>query len=586
MKQSGQILVLTLIAMSLILVNTLVIISNSVGFSNNSGYNLEADQALNLAEAGVDKALASLNATGGSYSGDGETVFGSGTFTVSVTTVNNNMKLIESTGFLPSKAKSKARRTIKVNVAKGAGVAFNYGLQVGEGGITMSQNSQVNGSVYSNGNISMQNNSKITGDAYAAGGSGLSLDQQTDCSSCGDFIFGTLVSGQNILDVGQSFTTSTTNNLYKVSLKLKKYGAPPDVTVRILGDKSGSPDKNNVLASGTLSANLVSSSYSFVDVTFNQTPVLTSGATYWLMIDTSQNNTNYWAWSDDNLQSYSNGFPSWSPDWQASHQVWTNVNYDFGFKLYLQGIGSISGSGGNIIGGNAYSHSLSNLAISKSAYYQTIQNTTAANYFPNSADPSPQVLPISSANIQEWQTDAAANGLINGDVTGCPSLLLSGKYTGSFTPSNGCTITVDSPIWFTGNATLGNNVTLNLNPVYGAASGVFMVDGQVSLGNGNKVQGSGTSGSYLFMISNFDSKDDPDSRDAITFLNQANSGIVYTNLGSVNVANNNNLTTATGWKLVLGNGAIVSYDQGLAGSFFTSGPSGSYSIIKGTYQIK
>ena len=55
--QKGQIFVLALIVLGLILTMTLVIISGAMNFWVNSRYSLQSAQAINLAEAGLDKRL-------------------------------------------------------------------------------------------------------------------------------------------------------------------------------------------------------------------------------------------------------------------------------------------------------------------------------------------------------------------------------------------------------------------------------------------------------------------------------------------------------------------------------------------------
>jgi len=59
-------------------------------------------------------------------------------------------------------------RKIKTTVILGEGVSFHYGLQVGTGGIEMSNNSRVNGNVYSNNKIEGSNGARITGSAYVS----------------------------------------------------------------------------------------------------------------------------------------------------------------------------------------------------------------------------------------------------------------------------------------------------------------------------------------------------------------------------------------------------------------------------------
>lgn len=599
-QQSGQVFVLALIVLSVVLMSTLAIITGAVSFWQNSRYTLQSSQATNLAEAGLDKAIASLNAQGGAYSGQGETTLGPGSFEVAVTTLQNGAKSIESFGYVPSKAQAKSKKRVKATVAKGLGAAFYYGIQVGEGGLIMAENSQVTGvnntagSVYSNGNIEMQNNSEITGDVYVAGGIQPVADQQSLClASCTDFTFGTNVNGQDVLDVAQSFKPTTSSVLNKVKLKLKKFGSPPDLVVRILADSSGKPDKNNVLSSGTLLASTVTGSYGLVEVIFTSPASLNADTSYWILVDTSSSQTNYWAWSADSLQGYNRGFSSWSTHWVANNAIWTTTTVDLDFETYMGGVPTyINGSNGVDIGGSAYANTLYNLTIGGGAYYQMAENIQAGSTHPGSIDPVAQPMPLSDSNLTQWKNTASSLATYSGDITTCPSSLAPGKYIGSISLPSGCTVTVGSPIWIAqngssgGNLTFSNNNTLRLDPSYEDSSGVIIADNFITFGNGNKLLGSGTLGSYLIIVSEFNSRDDPQGRDAISLNNSDNSGIIYSNLGSILVSNNNNLTEITGWKLRLMNNVVVEYDQGLANSFFSSGPSGAYSLVKGTYQLR
>lgn len=588
-NQKGQVFILAIIVLGLLIINTLILIGGSFLFKENTRYSTSALQATNLAEAGIDKAVATLNATGGSYSGEPETTLGNGSYQVSVTTKDASTKIIQATGYIPNKANATSKKTITIQVSKGVGTSFNYGVQVGDGGLDMSNNSTVNGSVYANGNITMANIAKINGDAYVAGGIQPVADQQSDCTgvNCDDFIFGKVVGGQSQLDVAQSFTPSTTNVLNKVSLKLKKIGSPSDLTVRILGDSSGSPNKNNVLTSGTLTANLVTTSYGFVDVIFSSPPTLSEGSTYWIMIDTSANNSNYWSWSEDTAQGYNGGKAKYSTNWQASTPVWTQISGDLGFQTYMGGVStSIVGSSLSSITGNAHANRLQNLSIGGGAYYQSASGITAGSLHPGSPDPVAQPMPISDSEITEWKNEASTAGVHTGNITTCPATLPSGSYVGNITLPGNCTVTVGSPIWITGSLNFSGNDTIKLDSSYGVSSGVLIVDGSSTINNNNKLQGSGTTGSYLIYLSTFDSKDDPSGTPAVYLQNNGNSGIIYTNLGDVKIANNNSMTEITAWKLTLQNNVTVNYDQGLASTFFSSGPGGTFSAVKGTYQAK
>ncbi|MCL4367046.1 hypothetical protein M1563_02665 [Patescibacteria group bacterium] len=585
--ESGQILILGVIVIGLVLVNTLVIIGGSQIYSNNAKYSVEETQATNLAEAGVDKALASLNATGGSYNGDSEIQLGEGSYSVTVTTPDVGTKVIEATGYIPSKAEPKVTRTIKVSASKGLGVSFNYGVQVGEGGLQMSNGARVNGSIYSNGNVSMSNNSIVTGDAYVAGGVAPAPDQESVCTtpSCTDFVFGKNVAGNDQLDVAQSFKPSVSDYLNKISLNLKKVGSPPDITVRITKDKNGSPDKNNVIASGTLPASLVTGNYGFVEVTFTSSPQVNSGNTYWILLDTTSNATNYWSWSADSSQGYTRGAAKWSANWQATTPIWNSTLVDLDFKTFMGGTRTnITGTNGSTVQGDAHANTLNSLLINGGAYYQTANGISAGNYYPGSADPPAKAMPVSDANIQAWKDAATAAGVYTGNISSCRTTLGPGKYVGNVTFTNNCMVTIKDPVWITGYLNLSNNVVLNLDSSYGASSGVIVVDGVITLSNSCRLLGSGTAGSYLLTLTTYDSRTNGST--AVSVANSGNQGVLYAPYGMVVISNNNHMTELTAWKINLSNNVVVDYDTGLASSFFSSGPSGSFSIIKGSYQEK
>lgn len=591
--ESGQILLLTIISMVVVLALTLALVGGSTLYFFNTSHASDSEKATALAEAGLDKAVASLNKTGGSYSGESETLFGDGSFSVAITNIDASTKKVQSTGYLPNKANPKIKRTIQIQVSKGVGISFVYGMLVGEGGISMGNGSTINGSVYSNGNITGGNNETITGDVYVAGGTQPSADQQTDCSGVNcdpnGLIIGKNVSGNNQQDGAQSFKPSTTAVINRVSLKLKKVGSPQSPTVRILGDSNGSPDKNNVLASGTLADYLVTNQYGFIDVTFTTTPTLTAGTTYWIMIAAaSLDNSNYWYWQNDLASSYNGGLPKWSSDWQAHTPVWNSINPgDLSFKSYMGGVvTSISMNNGSIIQSNAHAHTINGVTINKDAYYQVITNSTVkGTSYPNSTDPAPIAMPISQANINQWESDAAGNGTIsNSNVTGCPAKLGPGKINASVITDNNCTVTVTTPVWITGNLTFGNSTIFQMDPKLGSSSGVIIVDGTTIFQNSDNLLGTGTTGSFLTLLSTYDSS----TRGGIA-INTGNSsitGILYAPFGIITLANNANFKEAVAWQINMGTGTVLTYDSGLISTFFSTGPGGAFSTIKGTYQVK
>ncbi len=585
--QTGSVLILGMLVVSMVFIYTVLLSKGSLNFFTSTHYTIQSQQALHLAEAGIDKAIASLNRTAGSYTGEDDVQLGDGSYSVVVTTQGNN-KLISATGYIPNKASAQAKKTVQLTVSKGNGVAFNYGVQVGNGGFEMQNNNIVTGSVYSNGNVSINNGSRINGDLIVAGGVQPTSDQKYSCvgANCLDYQFGATISGANRKDVAQSFRPSTSAVLSKVTVRLKKAGAPSDIQVRILADATGKPNKDQVLASGTLPASQVTTSYSSLDITFSTQPQLTAGTTYWLLLSAAAlNSSNNWSWQEDTTQPSPSGNGAYSANWQANNPVWSNLTGDFVMETYMGGVvTSASGSNGGTVTGDVRAHSILNMTIGKGAYYQLLQNSTAANYFPNSTDPPPTVLPISDGQLASWKDTAAQAAVYSGDISGCRSTLPSGKYIGSVTFTNSCVVKATSPIWITGDFNLNNGNTVSLDNTFGTASGVIIVDGKVNLSNNNKVLGTNQGSSELMVISTYDSQ--TLGGDAIVLNNGGNNVVLYAGKGSVNVGNGNTLQQLTAWKVIMQNNAVLNYNSGFSSLFFNSGPSGKYSLVKGTYQLK
>lgn len=586
-NQKGQIFIIGLITLAIITLTTLLLASGSLLLTRSSKSSLETVQVLNLAEAGIDKAVASLNKTGGSYTGEAETLLGLGSYESSVTSINSSTLKVIATGYIPNKANAKAKKRIQIQVSKGVGTDFKYGMQLGEGGINMGNDSTIAGSVYSNGNITGGNNNTITGDVWVAGGTQPTADQTSDCSGmeCQDFIFGKNIDGQNIQDTAQSFQPGSSQILNKIAVKIKKSGSPANITVKIVGDNNGQPNKNNVKTSGTLSANLVTTAYSFIDVSFANAPNLAANTTYWIMLHSAAiDNSNFWYWSNSNIPSYTRGSPAWSSNWQSGNPAWTAISGDLGFKTFMGGvITNIVMGGGSRVNGSVHANTINGLIIAQNAYYQTIlASTVNGTSFPGSPDPAPAPFPISDANITEWKTQAG-NENQYASITSCIPTLGPGKVTGNINIGGPCNITVKTPLWVTGNITNGNSVKFILDSSFGFSSGVIVVDGTTTMGNGNDFVGSGQTGSYLMLLSTYDSR--ASGIKAVDSGNTASSAIIYAPLGLVNLGNSATFKEISAWKIDTGNNTVINYESGLATVFFASGPSGSFSIVPSTYQI-
>lgn len=134
--------------------------------------------AQSLCDAGIEKAVWKLNNTGGGYIGETDLDLGTGIIDIEITNIDNENKNILVTSYVPSKISPKTKRTIRAKITaekNESGLAFHYGIQVGELGLEMSNNAKVIGNVYSGGNIRGGNGSQIFG-AVSLSGIGNKID--------------------------------------------------------------------------------------------------------------------------------------------------------------------------------------------------------------------------------------------------------------------------------------------------------------------------------------------------------------------------------------------------------------------------
>lgn len=527
-----------------------------------AGTTLNSRNAYFLAESGVEDALYRIK-TSKDINSSETLVLGDSTTTTTITDISSSQKEIVSLG-----ERGSNERKVKLGVTTGVGVSFSYGVQTGKGGFTMANNSQIIGSVYANGPIT--GSGSVTGSATSANSSTLTSDQSNGADlPVYDVSFGNANATQ---DFAQSFQVSDTEVVNKVQLYIKKVGTPSNLTVKIMNNSSGVPS-SVVKASGTLPASLVSTNYGWVDVVFSTNPQLDMGTTYWIVIDSSTSATNYYK-----IACNDNGYTSGASKIGSNTGAWSNntpSRVDAFFNLYTGGLtGLISGiTVGTGTTGDAYSHTVNNSTIRGINYCQTgTSNNKACNT--TLADPVEIAMPISDQNISDWKDVATTGGVINGNysLSGSTGTLGPKKISGDLMVQNNSTLTVSGTLWVTGNVNISNNATVKLSSGYGASEGLIVVDGTVSIGNNANFAGSGTSGSYVMILTT------SNSSSAINLQNNAGAVILYASNGTVNVSNNAGAKSITAYSISLSNNATITYDSGLANANFSSGPSGSWNV--------
>lgn len=586
-KSRGQVLLLSVVLLSVVLGLVGAFTSYLGGVRKATNAFSARAAAREAAQAGIEKAVWCLNQPNGTncggtfgsdYAGESDvSVGGNAFYTTTMTSVTGSLKTVTAIGAYPSVVAPIATVVLKADIQTDTQAAsFFYGVQTGHGGFILGNNSFVDGNIYANGNVTGSNGSYVTGDVWVAGGTALEpVEQETNTDS--NYEFGRV---SPVIDIAQSFKLSTDATINKLSFYIRKVGNPANATVRILQDNNGVPSKT-VIGSNTLTAASVTGSYAWIDVSFATPPNLADNVTYWLSIDTTANAANYWVTGSQTNNGYGNGVGMSSANWNAASPVWTTASRDFDFKVWS---GGVTTKIDNVdVQGEAHANTIANAAITGDAYYQTLTTSTVGGTkYPGSADPGPIDMPLSDAVITQWTSDADAGGTISGNVTydGTSSSLGPKKITGNLTVTNNAQLTITGTIHVVGDLNLSNNVTISLDPGYGANSGTIIVNGKVIIGNGSAFQGSGTAGSNVLVLTTNPSIDS--ASPAMTLSNNSANSIFYASDGMISVSNNAILKEATAFMLRLDNNASVQYESGLANLNFSSGPGGGWVMKSGT----
>lgn len=468
-------------------------------------------------------------------------------------------------------------RKTEVVLRTGVGSSFNYGIQSGAGGFILGNNAVVNGSVYSNGSIVGSNGSAITGSAISANSPALTADQYNDVPSTpnSSITFGDSSSNQ---DFAQSFKVSSLEALTKISLYIKKIGAPSNITVRIVTDSSGAPDINTI-TSATLSSSLVTSNYGWVDVSLPNYIQLTPGVPYWIVLDGVNSSSKYYILGANS--SYGDGegrLGQYGGTWGET----SPSGLDGYFKIYLGGLtGLISGlnvgSGGV---GNAEADQVTNTIVAGNIYCQTGSGNNKSCDTERPAPPSLD-FPISDGNIDQWKDEAEAGGIINGDYLITSNVSLGPKkIIGNLSINNNAVVTITGTVWVTGNITISNNVLVKLSSAYGENSGVIVADGYFNVSNNSSFAGSGQSGSYIMAMTTSDCPVSSycNGGYAMDISNNVGSVILNAQNGTIRMSNNAGAKQLTAYKIFFDNNTIINYEKGIANTNFTNGPTGGWNI--------
>ncbi|MFA6177809.1 MAG: hypothetical protein WC694_02870 [Candidatus Paceibacterota bacterium] len=237
--------------------------------------------------------------------------------------------------------------------------------------------------------------------------------------------------------------------------------------------------------------------------------------------------------------------------------------------------------------GNAHSHNVTGSTVTGTIYCQ-VGSGNNKNCDTSQADPEIKEMPISDEKITQWKTDATNGGVTeNNVIISTPTFLGPQKIIGNLTINDILTIT--DTIYVTGNIIINaipgqpTPPSLKLTSSYGATSGIIIADGYIIINNGVAFEDSGTTGSYILLLSNSTcdasmSGSPCNGHNAIDVSNNSAISILNAQKGTIYFSNNASVKEAAGKKIELKNNTHFDYGSGLINVDFTSGPSGSWVI--------
>ena len=482
-------------------------------------------------------------------------------------------------------ASGEFERDIEVAISQGEGASFHYGLQAGQGGFVMSGGAGIYGNVYSNGDVIGSGGPFITGSATVANAS----DPVAEVSNAGAFPpaaqidFGGNATPQ---DMAQSFQVSTSTPVTSVRFYIKKSttGWMNNITVRLTTDDGGEPHKTT-LATASIGASSVTTSFNYLGVPFTSTPTLTPGTTYWLVLDTGTTWGAYYSIGAA-ASSYADGVGKtgrWRNNNGGDWDDTSPVGLDSYFDVYVGGdTGLISGitigTGGV---GDAWAHAVNNSNVQGTIYCQAGSGNNKA-CDTSQPDPVEQPFPISDGNILDWKAQATAGGVTTGNVSyggDDEDTLGPQKIEGDLSVGSGATLDITGMVYVTGNVTVSGGAKIRLHNSYGSSSGVIVTDGRVTVSGGGQFQGSGETGSYILVVTTSECPVGCGGSPAISVSGGTGSVVLNAQKGTLSFSGGASAKQATAETIEMSGGTTVQYETGLADISFSSGPSGGWNLL-------
>lgn len=199
-----------------------------------------------------------------------------------------------------------------------------------------------------------------------------------------------------------------------------------------------------------------------------------------------------------------------------------------------------------------------------------------------SASPIPLPTINSGCDLQCWKDRAAAGGTESTNCTISTSTTIGPKkYDCSLSLTNNAVVTMNGPLWVTGNFSMSQGgTTLKLNDSFGSLGTTLIVEGIASLNQGGSFQSTNANPKGYILLATTSTADP-----AISLSQSGATAIFYALNGGAELFQSATVVTLVANQLHMRNSASLNYDTGLASAQFTSGPGGSWTVKKGTYRF-
>jgi len=197
---------------------------------------------------------------------------------------------------------------------------------------------------------------------------------------------------------------------------------------------------------------------------------------------------------------------------------------------------------------------------------------------------------LPTLDYQIWKDAATAGGTIDCnenpeecDISGIPKNIGPKKYKGNLTISNQASVTIDGPIYVTGNVTVRNGDTsVNLNESFGSNGTVFICDGQITVEQGgafNPTSAANNPRGYILVATS------SNSDLAISIANAGANAVFYALDGGAQLSQTAEVNSLVANKLTMNNLATLTYDPDLAVTQLLISPDGLWQVKRGTYRF-